>query len=222
MSIATTLRYPIRLLSVTGLLLAAACGGSSGDNQQEQLAGLTTLRSIASMDGSFNPFAPVVSTGAEPSVGDDANNDNLWGFVTFDLSAIPQNATIRSARVELWQRTVEGNGFGVVSLVLLDHMEVDPAGLDWGDLLGNELEAPITNGGGQPMILSSNANNGVRTMDVTRQVRNDVNNARRYCQFRIRGLDGNTLRNGQPDRVIYTDAENQRGGQPPRLVVDWE
>ena len=174
------------------------------------------------MDGALNPLAQEWSTAVEPAVGDDANNNGTWGFVTFDLSALPAGAVIRAARLEVWQRQVEGDPFSVVNLIAVDHMEVDDDGLDWFDLLGNELEAPITNGGGQTLILSSNANLGVRAMDVTRQVRNDRTARRRYAQFRLRGLSGNPLLNAQPDRVVFTDGENQRGGQPPLLIVDWE
>lgn len=211
-----------RLLLLAGLLFTTACGGSGGGDQQPPPAGQSALTSVASMDGAFNPLAQEWSTAVEPAVGDDANNNGTWGFVTFDLSTLPAGAVIRSARLEVWQRQVEGDAFAVVNLIVVDHMEVDDDGLDWFDLLANELEAPITNGGGQALILSSNVNLGVRDMDVTRQVRSDRTAARRYAQFRLRGVAGLPTANSQPDRVLFTDGENQRGGQAPLLVVDWE
>ncbi|MDJ0974420.1 MAG: hypothetical protein QNJ98_08180 [Planctomycetota bacterium] len=212
--------FPAFVLASLAAFLVGCGGGGGGGGGAAAGPGVLTLPSIASMDGQVGILAPTFSTAAEPAVGDDASNNSTWGFFTFDLSAVPAGATIRSARIELWQRTTEGNAFQVVQLLVVDHMEVDGNGLQRIDLIANELEAPITNGGGQPLILSSNSNPGLRSMDVTRQIRNDLGAARRYSQYRIRGLGGQPLLDGQNDRVIFTDAENQRGGQPPRLVIE--
>lgn len=53
------------------------------------------------------------------------------GFVSFDLSSLPSDATIENVTLRLYQEKVVGNSYGVGENLKVDH-------LDYGNGLGNE------------------------------------------------------------------------------------
>jgi hypothetical protein len=84
-------------------------------------------------------FADAASSGhlsngavfADAVVGDDSQNAQLKGFLTFDLSGIPAGATINAATLNLGSYQREGNPFN--SLGVLKALPGNFGGLDSGD-----------------------------------------------------------------------------------------
>ena len=113
----SVLRSFIALASI--LFLTAACGGGR-DNPPPPPGGAGTLAlaSVPSLDGYAelqSLIGPaVLNTALEPAVGDGNNNALFWGFYTFDTGRLPTGATIRSATLEVYQRTRWGQPYDIM------------------------------------------------------------------------------------------------------------
>jgi hypothetical protein len=110
------------------LPLAAACGGHSPT--PPPTSGADTLTDIAYLTGTVNRDAYNVSTfypNTDILVGDeDAYQPNyrVRGIVTFNMKAIPQNANIAGATLQMAQCFVSGSPFASLGNVVVDDVPV--------------------------------------------------------------------------------------------------
>ena len=128
-------------------------------------------------------------------------------FCTFALPPLVLNNLFVDARLEMEQ---EGNDFGkpfeVLGSVLAEHVQYG-ATLDNGDFDAPPLQPTVT-------VLSSTPEAGVRSVDVTRWVMDDIANVREQSQFRLRFTS--EAPSGDGGETFYTGWTN--GGRPTLVV----
>ncbi len=168
------------------------------------------LTSLKTLDGFVSSNQVVVNT-VEIRAG---RNQNLIarGFLSFDLSDLPQGANILEATLRIYQAQIIGNPYSSGNSLEVDH-------LNYGDSLD-----PTDYG--TPSLVSSfatiskNSKLEWKEADVTNQIKDDLRNAKSLSQFRIhfskeaRGgdIDG--------DFAYFESADNTLGtGNIPQLVV---
>jgi hypothetical protein len=217
----TSARRTLVLLGLSGLLLLAACGGGGSTSASQGGPQSLSIGSVPAMDGTVWPLRVSVDPTQRLLVGRAGSNfaDAAWGYCTFDLSGIPAGATITSARLELFQR----GGYGTASQalpVLIDHMRASGQTPDYAELMGAtfELESPMRDAQGNARPLTHTDQRNVRPMDVTAQVRRDLNEGRSLTRFRLRPENNPSTY----AYVDFTDAENAWNELPPRLIVDYQ
>jgi hypothetical protein len=104
-------------------------------------------------------------------VGDWTSNDQMRGFVSFDLSPIPQGSTIKSAQLRVYQTDdINGDPYRDLGMVVVDHVFIGGT-LDASDYDGGL----ITSGIG---TLSFDDEEGWKPVDVTEEVRRDFSEGR--------------------------------------------
>jgi hypothetical protein len=110
------------------LPLVAACGGHGPTPPAS--AGTDSLTDVAYLTGTVDRDPYNVTTfypNTDIAVGDeDAFRPNLRvrGIVTFNIKAIPQNATISSASLQLAQCFVSGSPFSTLGNIVVDDVPV--------------------------------------------------------------------------------------------------
>ena len=130
------------------------------------------------------------------------------GFYTFDLSQIPAGATIETATIEVDQLNTIGNPQAVIGAVYLAHAPAFAVAPLVSELL-TPLEDPIRDGSGLAQVLSFTEQPGLRTMDVTSQVRRDRTDGRTRARFRLTGNWG-LLLSGPPGQYVFESAPELR------------
>ena len=134
------------------------------------------------------------------------------GFVSFELSSLPQGVQVQEATLRLYQTKVEGNPYGNLGSLKVDH-------LNFGDSLEDADYAT-------PAILSSFATVSSKAliewkdMNVTREVKDDLSVGRSRSEFRIHFTTEVT--GATSDFAYFESAENTEGtGNTPQLVVKY-
>ena len=143
-------------------------------------------------------------------------NSNLVtrGFVSFDISEIPNGSTIQEVTLRLYQAKIIGNPYGVGGSLKVDH-------LTYGDSLDNADygTAAISS---SFITLSGNAVKEWKDADVTDAVKNDISNARSRSDFRIHFQTENTGGDVTGDFAYFEAAENNMStGNTPQLVIKY-
>ena len=134
------------------------------------------------------------------------------GFVSFDLSSLPSDATIESATLRIYQEKIVGHPYGVGRNLMIDH-------LNYGDSLGNEdygssaISSSFT-------TLTNNANIEWKDANVTDTLKNDLSSGRNKSQYRI--LFPSDTAGATSDLIYFESADNSQGtGNLPQLVVKY-
>jgi hypothetical protein len=173
------------------------------------------LRSMQALDGWVRSDRNSQTTGT-PIAGDldavpIATGNGYRVFYSFDLTALPPGGTIGSATLRLYQESVQGNPYGELGNVVVDHLDYGAA-LDSADFDAPALTSNIG-------TLSSNANLEYKSLVVTSRVLADIAAGRPRSQFRIRfsGNDGNN--DGSNDNATFTDGEWLLGNYPKLQVT---
>ena len=137
------------------------------------------------------------------------------GFITFEISDIPQEAKIQSATLRLYQAKIVGNPYGAGGSMKIDH-------LTYGDTLdSSDYAAPALSSGF--VNLTNNAAVEWKDVDVSEKVKNDVANARSASQFRIHFQTEVTGGDVIGDFAYFEAKENTQGtGNTPQLVVKYQ
>lgn len=134
------------------------------------------------------------------------------GFVSFDLSSLPSNATIESVTLRMYQEKVVGHPYGVGRDLMIDH-------LDYGNNLGNE-DYGASAISSSVAILTNNATIEWKDVDVTDSLKNDLSNGRGKSQYRI--LFPSDVAGATSDLVYFESADNSEGtGNLPQLIVKY-
>lgn len=112
----------------------------------------------------------------------------LKGFVSFNLSSLPEGATITSAVLRVYQYNVAGDPYDKLGKVLVEHVSYDS--LEQGES-GETAQAkytmePLDNTIPADAFLSTDATIGYKTLDVTAAVQADQGASRTRAQFRLR------------------------------------
>ncbi len=134
------------------------------------------------------------------------------GFVSFDLSNIPSDATIESATLRLYQEKVVGNPYGLGGDLKVDHLE-------YGDSLGNE-DYGASSISSSFTTLTNNASVEWKDANVTDPLKNDISNGRNKSQYRIH-FSNESMGSGS-NLGYFESADNSQGtGNTPQLVVKY-
>jgi hypothetical protein len=200
------MRAPILLLLVA-VPLAAACGGHSpttpASSGTDTLTDVPYLTGTATRDPYGNSF---FYNNTDMLVGDEDGYEpglTLRGIVTFNMKAVPQNATIETATLQLAQCVDSGAPFPSLGNVVIDHVPLmttpDSAIYDT-----TAVNAGIA-------VLSSSSTLGLKDAPVTSSVAADRAAGDTLIQLRLRFsvMDGNN--NGVSDYVGFS-ADSLLGG----------
>ena len=196
------------------VLLSSLVFGCTTENGDE--ATTIQISGTDELDGYIYRYDPdIICFSDNPMailVGDSQLDDKIFGFVSFDLSAI--GSTINSARLRLYQDYIWGNPYENLGAVVVDHVFIG------GTLEETDFDSGlITSNVG---TLSSNAAEEWKELDVSEAVRRDYTEGRDDSQFRLRFLQ-ETDNDGSMDYIVFEDGENNRGtGNTPTLVVTYE
>jgi hypothetical protein len=177
-----------------------------------------TLTSQPGLDGFVaNPGGP--ATNLDISVGDGEISGTppvelvARGFMSFDLSGIPANATIKSVELRFYQVVFDGDPYAKLGTLVLQHM-------DYGDSLdGTDFQLAELDSLNLTPQTAPGSWYAVSTADLVSWVADDLNAGRSRTQFRLRfttDADGD----GVVDMVRIESGNNDRGtGNVPQLVI---
>ena len=185
--------YPLLTLLMALSLALSACGGGGGGeeappggNPPPVENGFVTLDALA-----IPVLSGLVRDEQEPipavgmAVG-DVELDGVRGIVSFNITEIPQGATLVRAVLRVPQVAVNGSPYTGLGRMVVDHINTN----GFFDNLNNQLyeglvlTGPI--GGNPPAFLSEDATLEVKSLPVTLQVGEDIVAGRGRSQFRVR------------------------------------
>jgi len=161
-----------------------------------------TLQSLPAEDGLVRGLTSGegISAGGDIKVGDGSQNRGQQGFLSFDISAIPQDAIVQSAVLDLSNASVAGQPFvGLGRLRLYRHAY---GTLDVGDFIA-----------GSPGGFFAEYDSRPRTLDVTSCLQNDLELGRPRFQIRLQ-FEQTTDDDGRADALVFPE-----GG--PALTVTY-
>lgn len=206
--------------ALTGSLAVACSSSSSGVDPSRNRS--DTVMVAAQQTGFVESGAgdeAFASPGSDIRVGDDAARDPLIavrGFIGFDLSSLPHDASVQSATLIATQCAISGSPF-TLGNVVVDHVTY-PAPFDTTVFAESAIAMQVG-------TLSTDESIGARSVSVTSSVANDISTGHGSSQFRIRMSTSNDAGNGPSNQVIFaSDSANTpdctpASGQQPRLVI---
>lgn len=210
------MRYAGAWAVVTALagLGVSGCGQGGDDGSTGELVQVVCL-SVAAEDGVVFSDRSVITGGALPIVGDlGADSQAMVGrqFLSFDLTAVPDDVTVVSATLRVDQFVVQGTPYDTHGSVFVDH--VDFGTLDADDFLMRSLHAGLG-------PLSSNATLQARTVEVTESVAQDLALNRTRSQYRLRFSPTETDGDRTNDYASFAEGEAavSRQGEQPTLIL---
>ncbi len=212
------------------LLAFAGCGGGGGDdgngngngNGVQQFVAQLLQDQTGLLVADPNGQNVFVSSTAEPTVGTIPDVNVLHreerGVLSFDLSDLPDDAIIQSAILNVAQQSTFGDPYGTWLFVIAHHINV----------AGNTLIAQAFNGflvevigGIDPTALSTDVVLENKTLDVTDQVQNDLDQNRDRSQFRILArsiLPTYDAGVGGVDHAVFSDGTQVA---PPTIQISY-
>jgi hypothetical protein len=170
--------------------------------------------SLRDEDGAINP--PASCAGESICVGDSGingplDNSTYLGFLSFDLSSLPEALTeITAASLRITQTNTTGAPYTDLGDLLWDHVFYDV-------LDANDAGTPALAVSGQ--LLSADAGNSTKTTDATSAVQNDWSNRAergKRSQYRLRFAE-ETDNDGSTDVAFFTSGEGV--SNRPRLSI---
>lgn len=195
---------PKSLALLLSFTLLVGCGGGGGGNDEQQFEQQTlTINVTRALSGyiSGNGFT---SDDNDAFVGTIPNASppgflEERGILTFDLSSIPADATIVSAELKTLQGTQTGTPYTQVVGIIVDHINGLTPGVSFVDF----NTTPLSTISAPP--LSEDPVEEFKTLDVTAQVVNDLDQNRGESKYRLRGQAVNPLTAGNQDPVDPVD-----------------
>lgn len=232
--LSNTRRLALGALLGSSLALVGCGGGGMHKEQEEEIVeeGVVvtplpetqfTVASTADLDGIV--FGDNLSVQGrpdlQPGVGDFSYNGNVnsgapraTSYYSFDLSALPEGARVKSAMLSLYSRDTLGDPQEMMVLVRVDHV-------NYGNVF------PTTHGGAQGLdfnfaTLADMNVLGRKDLDVKDQLQADLDAGRSTSQYRLRGAIASDLDN-ETDIALLTDGEDSFGtGELPLLIIEIE
>jgi len=169
-----------------------------------------TIPSTASLDG-FEANNGGGNTTADIQAG--RNNALIMrGFVSFSLSSIPSGATIDSANIHMYQKSVDGSPYSALGNLTIDH-------LSYGTTLDNSAynDSAILSGFAN---IAASPTIGWITVDVTDRVKDDLLNHKTDSQYRLRFTSESVGGDATGD-FAHFEAADTGSGLIPQLIVQY-
>jgi hypothetical protein len=172
-----------------------------------------TLGAAASLDG-FRASNLGGNNNIEIRAG--RNNALIYrGFVSFDLTALPNDITVEKAVLKIYQAQIVGNPYGIGGNLVVDHLDYGTS-LDSSDY---NRTATASNIG----VLADNATLGMKELEVTERVKNDLSSSRTHSQYRLRFATETVGGSPSGDIAYFESQENTlHTGNLPQLVVTFK
>jgi len=190
------------------MVLVAVMAAGVGCKKSASNPTTITLLSEAALDGHG------VATGTSTlvlyaTIGDYYNKNQVRGWVSFDLSGIPDGATIDSAVLSIYQRGEEYWGGYTLGPVLVEHVFF---GTDIALAFAGGLLSKVAG------MLATEFSAGFKSITVTVEVQNDMEQNRPKAQFRFfhSTPTDNDSNNTTDDWVMGDSPTNQ-----PKLAVTY-
>ena len=182
------------------LVGSTSCGGGAREQTVQRtflfgpIAGFTGFMTQVATGGPT--YVPV--TNVPIRVGDDANNDQVKGYASFDISTLPEGAQITNAVIRMNQEAVEGVPYGVLGPgIAVDHVDLGFA-LELSDWDGNALGLNIG-------TLSSSPALGPVQVEVAQEIAIAVTLNRTTVSFRF-AFPTTTNVDDTSDQAVFTKA----------------
>lgn len=211
------------VLCVLATLPLLGCGGGGSGSNTPAVTESITLNSDPDRDGRVSISGIVdFSAAVFNAYTGDRGADVAPSYVcrqlyAFDLGDVPAGARIVRATLRLYQARVVGNPYSDRGDVIVDHVDyVGDPGLDSYD--GQDLSRNIG-------TISTTADEGYKTLDVTAHVAWNQTAGDSWSQFRLRfWRSGLMITDGENDYANFIDGENDDwiASGPPELVVVYE
>ncbi len=169
------------------------------------------LSSTKSLDG-FLSSNQTGSNNTEIRIG---KNENLVsrGFISFDISTLPQGANILEATLRIYQAQVIGKPFLSKNSLVVDHLNFGDT-LDFSDYSTPSLLSSFA-------TISNDSKIGWKEIKVTNQLKDDSSNGRSRSQFRLH-LQEETKEENSNHFLVFEASENTMGtGNTPELIVTY-
>ena len=149
--------------------------------------------------------------------GDDSGNDELKGIVHFDISSIPAGAIIDSATFRVYYYGYNTPPTALPGDAKVDHILSTTGNLTVGDFDSIALSSNI----GQLVTTANRATYPEwRTLDVTTELQDDIDNSRSYSSYRSYISEG-TDSDGVSDAYYFREWDYDSGSSAPELVVSY-
>ncbi len=175
------------------LLVVTACGGGGGgggETLELNAQGLPGFDGTIRLE-SDTGLCEIDSIPNFVTVGEDGNLAKFitfFGFITFDISAVPTGATIVSATLRIEMGEVLGDNVfrpGLFGNVVMEHINMG-AGLDEADMIAPSLSGELVGGDASPTFLADNATLELKTADIRDEVQRDLDDGRTRTSLRLR------------------------------------
>jgi hypothetical protein len=170
------------------------------------------LTSQASLDG-FRSSNNGGNSGLDIRAGRNVNLTTR-GFVSFSLATLPSGANIVQATLRLYQVKVVGSPYTAGGILKVDH-------LNYGDSLDSTDHSVAALLSGFASLSSTPAKEW-KEVDVTVEVKDDIDAARSRSQYRLHFVTETTGGDVTGDFVYFESADNSEGtGNTPQLVIKY-
>ena len=173
---------------------------------QPQLDGIVTNTGVPAGNQEITPGDGEIG-------GDPPIEVVVRGFMSFDLSSIPENAAIKSVELRFYQVGLRGDPYATLGSLLLKHVDI-------GDSLNSsDFRAPELGSLDLGQQTAPGSWYTVSTGDLVSWVQDDLAAGRDRTQFRLQfDLDANG--DGIVDMALIEGAANTLGsGNVPQLVI---
>lgn len=136
------------------------------------------------------------------------------GFMSFEISEIPNEANIQSATLRVYQAKIIGKPYVAGGSLKIDHLTYGDT-LDESDYASPALSTGFANFDGSTSL-------GWKEVDVTARFKDDLANARYLSQFRIHFQTEVTGNDVAGDFVYFEAQENSmKSDNTPQLVIKY-
>ena len=162
--------------------------------------------------GTWENQGLVVGQFAATEVADVATVMTDWHLIlSFDITEIPEGATIEIAELNIYQRTVTGDPYGKLGNLIVD----------WIRGVSYEGSLPGPGIGSNVGTLSTDADQEFKTLGIAGIVQQDLDAGRDIVQLRLRFEEDTTDIPGPTDHVNTAAFDDAGSSFEPIVKVQW-